>query len=349
MKKIMVFFLFGMIILDLSIENCDAMDYKEIKSSEFNNVLLGNAQDNWAKTGVTVAIFPQGATVGVDISGGGPASRETPVVSPLTSSTPVNAIVLAGGSAYGLAAADGVMNYLEERKIGYDTGFALVPIVVQSDLYDLSYGSAKVRPDAAMGKAACENAFSHSEFKSGLFGAGTGATIGKIRGMKNAMKSGLGVYAIELGELKIAAIVAVNALGDVYDERNGTKIGGMLNDERTSFADSCTELYKLKTKTDLFRHQNTTIGMIITNARFNKDELSKIAAMTRNAYARSIKPVGTTADGDTIYAASTGEINGDLNMVGTLAAEVMSEAIRRAVLCSKIEDSEYLSALQPAK
>ena len=156
-----------------------AYELKEISLSEVGNVWFGNAQDDNAKTGVTVAIFPKGARVGVDISGGGPASRETPVLSPTTAPTPVNAIVFAGGSAYGLAASDGVMNWLEEHKIGYDTGAALVPIVVQSDIYDLSYGSAKIRPDEKMGYAACEAARSGGEFRSGSFGAGTGATVGR--------------------------------------------------------------------------------------------------------------------------------------------------------------------------
>ena len=320
----------------------EASALKEISLSEFKDVWFGNAQDDKAKTGVTVAIFPKGVAVGVDISGGGPASRETPVISPTTNPTPVNAIVLAGGSAYGLAASDGVMSWLEENNIGYPTGAALVPIVVQSDIYDLTYGSAKVRPDAAMGKAACEAAKHHEGIKSGSFGAGTGATVGKLGGMARSMKSGLGIYAVEVGDLKVAAIVVVNALGDVYDERNGQKIAGLTTEDRKGFVDSREELYKINTQTDLFNRENTTIGMIITNGSFDKTQLTKIASMTRNAYARSIKPVGTLADGDTIYAASTAEVKADLNMTGTLAAEVMSEAIRRAVNDSAIDDSEYL-------
>lgn len=330
-----------MLLLTVGGGVAQAYGLKEISLLDFDNVWFGNAQDDKAKTGVTVAIFPKGARVGVDISGGGPASRETPVISPTTAPTPVNAIVLAGGSAYGLAASDGVMSWLEENRIGYETGAALVPIVVQSDIYDLTYGSAKIRPDAKMGRAACEAAKLRREIKSGSLGAGTGATVGKLGGMARSMKAGLGVYAVEVGELKIAALVVVNALGDVYDERNGQKIAGLLTDDRKNFADSRAELYKLTTQTDLF-NRNTTIGMIITNGNFDKTQLTKIAAMTRNAYARSIKPVGTLADGDTIYAASVGEISADLNMVGTLAAEVMSEAIRRAVESSRLPDAEYL-------
>lgn len=343
MKNLFKFLILILILIGMNNMSVEGATFKEISLTDLNDVWIGNSQDDKAKTGVTVAIFPKGAAVGVDISGGGPASRETPVISPTTNPTPVNAIVLAGGSAYGLAASDGVMSWLEEHKIGYDTRVALVPIVVQSDIFDLSYGSNKIRPDAKMSRAACENAKRREDIKSGSFGAGTGATVGKLHGMDRSMKSGLGVYAVQVGDIKLAAIVVVNALGDIYDERNGQKIAGLLTEDRKGFSDSRSELYKLTTQTDLFNHENTTIGMIITNAAFDKTQLTKIASMTQNAYARSIKPVGTLADGDTIYAASLGEVKADLNMIGTLASEVMSEAIRRAVLSSKMDDSEYLA------
>ena len=329
----------GMLTL-LPAGTADAQGVKEIPIHEVGEVWFGNAQDDTAKTGVTVAIFPNGARVGVDISGGGPASRETPVILPTTAPTPVNAIVLAGGSAYGLAASDGVMRWLEENHIGFDTGGILVPIVVQSCIYDLTYGSSTRRPDSQMGYAACESAFKRGEIISGNFGAGTGATVGKLGGMSCAQKSGLGVFAVQVGELKIAAIVAVNAIGDIFDESTGQKIAGLLTDDRKIFSDSCAELYKLTAQPN--PRTNTTIGMIVTNANFDKTQLTKIAQMTQNAYARSIKPVGTTFDGDTIYAASVGEVPADLNMVGTLSAEVMSTAIRRAVESSQLPDEEFL-------
>lgn len=312
----------------------------EINLHAFDNVCFGNAQDDTAKTGVTVAIFPKGALVGVDISGGGPAARETPVLLPTTAPTPVNAIVMSGGSAYGLAASDGVTRWLEEHHIGFDTGGILVPIVVQSCIYDLTYGSATRRPDSAMAYAACDSAFKGGEFVSGNFGAGTGATVGKFGGMSRAQKSGLGIYAVQFGDVKIAAIVVVNAVGDIFDERTGQKIAGLLTDDRKNFLDSCAELYKLTTQPP--SRTNTTIGIIITNANFDKAQLTKIASMTRNAYARSIKPVGLTFDGDTIYAASIGDVRADLNMIGTLSADVMSAAIRRAVESSRIDDEEFL-------
>ena len=333
LKKLFIFGVWLMLMANISTAN--AYDLKEISLREFDDVWFGNAQDNNAKTGVTVAIFPKGVLCGVEVSGGGPASRETPVISPTTAPTPVNAIVLSGGSAYGLAASDGVMSWLEEHGIGYETGAALVPIVVQSCIYDLAYGSATIRPDAAMGRAACEAAYRHEEILSGSVGAGTGATVGKFCGMNRAMKAGLGVYAVQVGDLKVAALVVVNAVGDVYDERTGKIIAGLLTEDGKNFADSRAELYKLNTANPLSNRENTTIGMIITNGKFDRAQLTKIASMTQNAFARSIKPVGTLFDGDTIYAASVGEVSADLNMVGTLAAEVMSEAIRRSVVLNK--------------
>lgn len=303
----------------------------EIPFTEMDGVRIGNAQDREAGTGVTVLLFDKPAKAGVDISGGGPASRETPLALPLTADNPINAIVLSGGSAYGLAAGDGVMRYLEERGIGYETGFAKVPLVCQSCIYDLGYGRADVRPDAAMGYAACVDARCNEPL-CGSVGGGTGATVGKLYGMERCSKSGLGIYAVAVGRLKMAAVVVVNAVGDVRDPHTGQTLAGLHAAEGDGFADTCQELYRLTQRQDLFTGRtNTTIGAIVTNGRFAKAELSKIASMARCAYARCIYPVGTMADGDTIYAAATGEVEADLNMAGTLAAEVMAEAILRAV------------------
>ena len=314
---------------------------KEIPFQTIESVCVGNAQDNEGKTGVTVVCFPKGAKTGVDISGGGPASRETPVLDPTKENIGIHAIVLSGGSAYGLAAADGVMKCLEENGIGYDTGFSLVPLVVQSSIYDLSYGSSSVRPDKNMGYTACQNALKKNSPQSGSVGAGTGATVGKLYGMKQSQKSGIGYYALQVGELKVGAVVVVNALGDVFAD--GKKIAGLTDESRSKYLDSAKELYKIAAPKDLFQRTNTTIGVIVTNGKFDKAELTRIAQQTRNAYARCINPVGTLADGDTIYAASCGEqISADVNMTGTLAAEVMAKAIENAVLSSKMDDSEYL-------
>lgn len=302
---------------------------KEIQLTELKGLKIGNAQDREARTGVTVLLFEHGAKVGVDISGGGPASRETPLALPLTADNPVNAIVLSGGSAFGLAASDGVMQYLEERGIGYETGYAKVPLVCQSCIYDLGIGRADVRPDKAMGYRACENAQENQPLW-GKEGAGCGATVGKLCGMGRAMESGLGFYAVSLGKLWMAAVVVVNAVGDIFDPGTGKKAAGLRGEDGKGFADSCEVLYRLSRKTDLF-NSNTTIGAVVTNGAFSKAEMNKIASMTRSAYSRCIRPVGTMADGDTVYGASLGEVEADLNVAGTLAAQVMEQAILRAV------------------
>ncbi len=301
----------------------------EIAVADMPGLRIGNAQDEAAKTGVTVLMFDRGARVGIDVSGGGPAARETHLADPTTADNPINAIMLGGGSAYGLAAADGVMSYLEKRGIGYNTGFARVPLVCASCLYDLGCGRADVRPDAQMGYAACVDAETNSP-RCGSFGAGCGATVGKLCGMERASDSGLGIFAVQLGELKMAAIVAVNALGDIYDPKSGQQVAGLKSEDGMQLLDSRDELYRIAAPTDMFTG-NTTIGAIVTNGAFTKAEMSKIAAMTRNAYARCICPVGTMADGDTIYAASVGDVAADVNVAGTLAADVMQEAILRAV------------------
>lgn len=323
--------------------NAAASGSVEIPFTAIDGVQVGNAQSDAGKTGVTVLLFKDSAKTGVHISGGGPASRETPVLDPTKEDLGIHAVVLGGGSAYGLAAADGVMKCLEEHSIGFDTGFALVPLVVQSDIFDLSYGSAKIRPDSKMGYKACLDALNGNHPISGSVGVGTGATVGKICGMAQSMKAGIGYHAVQVGDLKLGAVVVVNALGDIYSPKDGKKIAGLLNKERTAFLDSVSELYTLSTPQDLYSRTNTTIGAIVTNGKFDKAQLTRIAAQATNAYARCINPVGTLADGDTIYASSCGEqVAADVNMVGTLAAEVMAKAIENAVVSSKMSDDEYL-------
>ncbi|MFR2511512.1 MAG: P1 family peptidase [Lachnospira eligens] len=340
--------------------------FTEISVNDINDFRLGHASNKEAGTGVTVIYFPDGATAGCDISGGGPASRETPLTMPMTADNPINAIVLSGGSAYGLAASDGVMTCLEEHGIGYNTGVSLVPLVCQSCIFDLGYGSSKVRPDSTMGYEACikalmkagvvntdastaANSIATTPFRA--VSVPNSATVGKIMGMKQAEKSGLGIYSVKAGTFIMTAIVVVNALGDISDYETGKKLAGLKNADRTEYV-SCEEaLYQFMAPRDMFTG-NTTIGAVITNAAFNKAELNKIASMARNAYARCINPVGTMADGDTIYAASTAKRGGseavhvDINFAGTLAAHVMSAAIKNAVINSKISDEEFLSMVK---
>ena len=313
---------------------------KEISIREMEGLSIGHATNAEGKTGVTVLYFPNGAQVGCDISGGGPASREIHLTDPMTADNPLNAVVLSGGSAFGLAAADGVMRCLEERGIGYETGYAKVPLVCQSCIFDLGYGSSRIRPDAAMGYDACEKALSATDDSMGNVGAGTGASVGKLLGMKQAQKAGLGIHAIQAGPLKIAAVVVVNALGDVFEPGTGKKIAGLMDPQLKEFLDFEQLFTQFVTSQP---QMNTTIGCIITNAKFDKAKLNKVASMTRNAYARCINPVGTLADGDSIYAASVGNVVSDVNLVGTLASRAMEQAIVKAVETSKLPEDVYLA------
>jgi L-aminopeptidase/D-esterase-like protein len=304
---------------------------KEIKITDIENVVIGNAQDIENATGCTAVICEKTAPTGLVVMGGGPASRESELLKPVANADGIHAVLLSGGSAYGLDAAGGVMKYLEEKGIGFDVGVGVVPLVCQSSLFDLTVGSFDVRPDKALGYKAAENAFK-GEFKQGNYGAGTGASVGKLGGMERAVKTGIGAYAVQVDDLKIGAVVAVNSLGDVFDYDSGKMIAGMLNEEKTAFANSEEELYKLyKPGANLFV-ENTTIGAVITNGKFNKTQMNKIAAMCHNGYARTIKPVNTTADGDSVYAMSVGDVAANIDMVGTLGAVVMGRAIRNAVM-----------------
>jgi L-aminopeptidase/D-esterase-like protein len=314
---------------------------REIKVTEIENIFIGNAQDEVNATGCTVVICERSAPTGLAVMGGGPASRESELLKPVANADGIHAVLLSGGSAYGLDAAGGVMQYLEEKKVGFDVGMGVVPLVCQSCLFDLTVGSFNVRPDKAMGYQAAQNAY-NGKFAQGNYGAGTGASVGKLYGMERAVKTGLGAYAVQIDNLKIGAVVAVNALGDVFDYDSGKMIAGMLNENGTNFDNSEEAMYKLyKPGANLFV-ENTTIGAVITNGRFNKTQMNKIAAMCHNGYARSIKPVNTTADGDSVYAMSVGDVDANLDMVGTLGALVMGRAIKNAVM--NAEDAYGLKA-----
>ena len=307
----------------------------EIPIQSVAPVQIGQVENSQAGTGCTVLVCPQGMRAGLDVRGGGPASRESQLLNPLMAAQFIHAIVLGGGSAFGLGAANGVMRYLEERQIGLDVGVTKVPLVAQSDLFDLTVGDAFTRPDAEMGYQAARQAMENPNYRDGNYGAGCGATVGKIHGMATCMKSGIGSYAVKLGELRIGALVAVNALGDVFDWKTGKQVAGLLSDDRSGLR-STTEAMKSSVKRIENRFvENTTLAIVITNAEFRKDQLCKIAGMAHDGYARSIQPVHTTADGDSIYAVSAGAVEADLDLVGTLAAEVVSEAILRAVLSAE--------------
>ncbi|MCR5482301.1 MAG: P1 family peptidase [Clostridia bacterium] len=311
---------------------------KEIKITDIGNICIGQFENREAGTGCTVFISRDGMPAGLDVRGGGPASRESELLKPTASAAAVHGIVLAGGSAFGLGAADGVMKCLEENDIGYDVGICKVPLVCQSDIFDLTVARSDIRPDASYGYAAAKAALAGGNYKDGNFGAGCGATVGKWNGMDTCMKSGIGSYAVQTGDLKIGAVVALNALGDIYNRKTGEKIAGLLSSDKKEFLDT-VQLMAEKTavKENKFT-SNTSIGIVITNAAFDKTRLCKIASMAHNGYAASIRPVHTTADGDSIYAVSTGSVAADLDVVGTLAADVMSGAILRAAMSC---DSAY--------
>jgi len=303
---------------------------RELAFTEIGGLKVGHAQDLEAATGCTVILREEGATVGVDVRGGAPGTRETDLLNPVNLVEKVHAVFLSGGSAFGLDVAGGIMRYLEERNIGFDVQVTRVPIVCGAVLFDLTIGDHRIRPDGAMGYEACVNA-SRAESRQGSIGAGTGATVGKILGMERAMKSGLGWYALQAGELKVGALVAVNCLGDVMDPATGEKVAGPLNEDRTSLlsteeimVESCAE------KRNLFAG-NTTIGVVATNAGLTKAQATKLASMAQNGYARTMRPAHTMFDGDTIFAAATGQIEADLSVVGLLAARVMERAVVRAV------------------
>ncbi len=297
---------------------------QEITLDEFEGFKVGNAEYTEAGTGCTVILAEQGAVTGIDIRGGAPASRESGLLNPLAANDAVHAVILSGSSAFGLHTADGAMRYLEEKGIGFPTGYGIVPIVCTSCLFDLGVGTNEKRADDALAYQACLNA---PNFKEGNYGAGCGATVGKVLGADYCMKSGIGFKAYRCGALKVAAIVAVNAAGDVYDPHNGAKTAGMYDRVRGEWLDAEEALYSLSAgDIDLF-NQNTTIGVILTNGKFNKTELTKIAGMAHDGYARSIRPVHTQFDGDSIYAMSSSAVKADINTAGTLAARCMAEAI----------------------
>lgn len=311
---------------------------KEIQITDIENIKIGQVENVEAGTGCTVFICEEGMRAGLDVRGGGPASRDSQLLNPLMAAQVVHGILLSGGSAFGLGAANGVMQYLEENDIGFDVGVTKVPLVVQSDLFDLTVADTYVRPDAQMGYEAARLALEDPNYLDGNYGAGCGATVGKIGGMETCMKTGIGSYALQAGDFKIGAVVALNALGDVFDWKTGKQIAGLLNEDRSELR-STSEV--MKSSLDVVENRfvgNTTLGIVITNGRFEKAQLCKIAGMAHDGYARSIRPVHTSADGDSIYAVSVGDVAVDQDVAGILAAEVISEAINRAVYSA---DSAY--------
>jgi L-aminopeptidase/D-esterase-like protein len=304
--------------------------------TDVEGIRVGHYSDGEAATGCTVVLCVGGAVGGVDVRGSAPGTRETDLLNPLNLVQKVHAVLLTGGSAFGLDAAGGVMRYLEERGVGFDTGVARVPIVPAAVLFDLAIGRADVRPDARAGYEACLAATA-GPVAEGSVGAGTGATVGKLLGSRQATKSGIGTAGAKIGKgIVVGAIVAVNAFGDVVDPATGeilagTRLpvpgGGFLNTiERMKSGLAQSALAKASPGT------STTIGVVATNARLNKAEANKVAQMAHDGLAMAIRPVHTMFDGDTLFVLSTAGKKGDVSVIGAVAAQVVARAVVRAVL-----------------
>lgn len=308
-------------------------NWREISLNDITGIRIGHAQDEIYATGCTVILCAEKAVCGVDIRGGGPASRETQLLNPLMSNDGINGLLLSGGSAFGLDAASGVMRYLETKGQGVRVGDAVVPIVVGSCIFDLNCVSAEVRPDGDMGYLACMDSELNVE-RCGNVGAGMGATVGKLMGNDRAMKSGIGSYAVQIGELKVGAIVVVNAIGDVFEMDSNRQLAGLLSEDKSHMISTETEMVKLYEMMSGFA-ANTTIGAVITNAQLDKAAMNKVAAMASNGIARTIRPVNTSMDGDSIYALSCGKVKAVPDVVGTIGAHVLGKAVNRAVMEAK--------------
>jgi L-aminopeptidase/D-esterase-like protein len=296
-------------------------------------ILVGNAQDDDALTGCTVILLERPSVCGVDVRGSAPGTRETDLLSPTNLVDVVHAICLSGGSAYGLDAASGVVRYLEEQQIGLDVGFGLVPIVPAAVLFDLSVGNPKVRPDQAMGYLAASRATKQA-VAQGNTGAGTGATVGKCNGFANAMKGGLGSAARTLPNgLVIGAIVAVNAVGHVLRPETGEILAGP-RDEQGVIQNSL-DMMQAKAFAPIPPGTNTTIAVVASNAKLTKSGANKVAQMAHDGLARTINPVHTMYDGDTVFAVATGEVEASVDVVGALSAEVLAEAVVQAIVHAK--------------
>jgi L-aminopeptidase/D-esterase-like protein len=309
-------------------------------------VSVGHFTDARRPTGCSVVLVPEGAACGVDVRGAAPGTRETELLSPLNAVEQVHAVLLAGGSAFGLDAAGGVMRWLEERGIGVQVGPATddgrigkpirVPIVPAAILFDLWVGDSRIRPDAASGHAACEAASRHTPAQ-GNVGAGAGATVGKLFGIERAMKGGIGSASITVGGVTVGALVAVNALGDVIDPATGRPIAGARTADGRSLQGTMATLLRGELPAPFQPGGATTLGVIATDATLTKAQANKIAQMAHDGLARCINPVHTMGDGDVLFALGTGASGREANttLLGALAAEVTARAVVNAVRAAR--------------
>ena len=309
--------------------DCSALDYAGGLTS-ISGVRVGH--DTMQGTGCTVILVEGGARAGVEVRGSAPGTRETDLLDPMNTVEHVQAILLSGGSAFGLEAAGGVVRYLEEKGLGFRTPHGPVPIVPAAILYDLGVGDPGIRPDQASGYRACRVA-SSGPVEEGNIGAGTGATVGKLLGMKRAMKGGIGSASIQVGNLTVAALVAVNAAGDITNPQTGEVVAGARTPDGRGLVNTMLQLLEGRGGPWNTGIRNTTLGVVATNARLDKTQLTKVAQMSHDGFARAIKPVHTPGDGDTVFTLSAGQsVEAHLGLVGALAAEATSRAIVRAAL-----------------
>lgn len=291
---------------------------------------VGHIEDKNGVTGCTAVLAKKGAVCGVDVRGSAPGTRETDALDPINEIQKVHAISLAGGSAFGLEAASGIMRYLAEQKIGVEAFVATIPIVPGAVIFDLFLGEPTAYATAAMGYEAAKNAQA-GPFENGNIGAGYGATVGKIAGPQYSMKGGLGSSSVKGKEdLVVGAIVVVNAVGDIKDPKTSETIAGGRDAQTGKWIDSC-EYLKQQSVSMALPGTNTTIGVVAVNAKLTKAEAKKIAQLTHNALARTIYPVHTMLDGDTIFVLGTGDKRYSLDYLGQLATEAMEQAILNGV------------------
>lgn len=313
--------------------------------TDIAGLLVGHYTDPQAVTGCTIVLCPEGAVAGVDVRGAAPGTRETDLLQPMNLVQQVHGILLTGGSAFGLDAASGVMQWLEEQGIGFHVGVGVVPIVPAAVLFDLGIGQADVRPGAEEGYLACQQAtaeqtaFGHEidpnqVLTEGSVGAGTGATVGKLFGMLRATKSGLGMASRQLAnEVKVGAMVAVNAFGDIIDPQNNQVLAGVRTSDGTTYERTMDYFFSDLSETMFDFAQNTTLAVVATDATLTKSEATKMAQMAHDGLARTINPVHTMFDGDTVFALATGKNQRptDISVIGAVATSVLAEAVIRSV------------------
>lgn len=300
--------------------------------TDIEGIEVGHAEYAQGQTGVTAIICKDGATAGCDVRGSAPGTRETALLASEKMVEKIHSVVLSGGSAFGLASCSGVMNHLESLNIGFDVLVTRIPIVCGAVIFDLDTGNPSIRPDEALGVLAAKNA-SAQESRQGKIGAGLGASVGKMLGPNYASPSGIGSSTVIAGDLKVSALVVVNAAGNVYDLNNSI-IAGAFDSEKNDFID-IYEHMKISPNYMGNTLANTTLAVVASNGDFSKPECNKIAQMAQNALARRIKPVHTAIDGDTVFALSTNKIPADMNLAGSMAVEALEQAIINAVEAAK--------------